>query len=106
MDANLCAEARHPARLTSDVLRNICYHLDQLICATATVLQLCFRFSQTDNYAFQSECTLNVIRDSVRLEQNVYVFLEVFVKNIEAVHDRIRSSCPAVRKSYLHSKKS
>ena len=33
MDANLCAEARHPARLTSDVLRNICYHLDQLICA-------------------------------------------------------------------------
>ena len=33
MVTNLCAEARHPARLTSDVLRNICYHLDQLICA-------------------------------------------------------------------------
>ena len=76
------------------------------MCYTATELQLCFQLRQTDNYAFQIECTLNVIGDLVRLEQNVYVFLRVFVETVEEVHARNRSSCSAVRKSYLHSRKS
>ena len=89
---NRCVEVYHPARLSTDEWLDIRYHLDQLISVTDTVLQLCFRLSQTDNYAFQSEFTLNVIRDLVRLENNNYVFPATFVKIIEEVHGRIRSS--------------
>ena len=96
MVTNRCVEAQHPARLPSDVWLNIRYHLDQLISVTDTVMQLCFRLSQTDIYAFQSEFTLNVIRDLVRLENNNYVFPETFVKIVEEVHSRIRSSRSAV----------
>ena len=92
MGANHSAEFRHPARLTTDQWLNIRYHLNQLISVTATVVPLCFQLSQSTNYAFQSEFTLNVIRDLVRLEQNAVVFPELFVKIQEEVHHRMRSS--------------
>ena len=96
MVTNRCVEVYHPARLSTEEWLDIRYHLDQLISVTDTVMQLCFQLSQTDIYAFQSEFTLNVIRDLVRLENNNYVFPETFVKIVEEVHSRIRSSRSAV----------
>ena len=92
MGTNHSAEFRHPARLTTNQWLNIRYHLNQLISVAATVVPLCFHLSQSTNYAFQSEFTLNVIRDLVRLEQNVFVYPELFVQIQEEIHHRMRSS--------------
>ena len=96
MDPNMVtkhsAEIPRSTSLSTEVWMNVRHQLDQLISATAKLLPVCFKLSQSKNYAFQSEFTLNVIRDVVCLEQNVCIFPEAFVKILEENHGRLRSA--------------